>query len=168
LRLKETNIEDLTGRSFRIIINNGKDGIVQSKLWKELDLNSRDGSRVAIRLEERALIKRKRFLDKGRWTYKLFPTKLPINTKSIELAPCLGCPVEHMCSIDGIYSPNNCGLVEDWIMISFSERTQLQPEFNIDHEPVQRENQTKERQVILRVSKNNKKIRNSMVGKRAK
>jgi hypothetical protein len=170
LRLKETDIEDLTGKSFRIIINNGKDGIVQSKLWKELDLNSRDGSRVAIRLEERALIKRERFLDKGRWTYKLFPTKLPIDTKSIELAPCLGCPVEHMCSTDGTYSPNNCSLVEDWIMISFNERTQLQPGLNYnihrDHEPVQRENQTNERRVVIRVSKNNKKIRNSAVGKR--
>ena len=45
---KWAEIEDLAGKSLKIITNNGRDGIIQSKLWKELDLNSRDGSRVAI------------------------------------------------------------------------------------------------------------------------
>jgi DNA-binding MarR family transcriptional regulator len=58
LKLNEAQIEDLTGKVFRTIISNGKDGILQSELWKELNLTSRDGSRLAIRLERRSLIRR--------------------------------------------------------------------------------------------------------------
>src|SRR5687768_18098785 len=48
-----TGNEDLAGRGLRIITDKGKGGIVQSQLWKELELNSRDGSRLAISLEKR-------------------------------------------------------------------------------------------------------------------
>jgi len=128
VKLSDADVEGLTGKSFRIIINNGKDGILQSKLWKELDLTSRDGSRVAIRLEKRALIKREKILKNGRWTYKLFAVKLPVGTQSIEQAPCLTCPVEHMCSVDAYYSPNSCNLIENWILVSFDAATQQQEE----------------------------------------
>jgi hypothetical protein len=125
LKLDENEIEDLTGRVFRTIISNGKDGILQSELWKELDLTSRDGSRVAIRLEKRALIRREKILESGRWTYKLFAIKLPVDTKSIDRAPCLTCPVEHMCSLDGSYSPTSCTLIENWLINSLND-TRLQ------------------------------------------
>jgi len=120
LKLNETEVDDLTGKVFRTIISNGKDGILQSELWKELDLTSRDGSRVAIRLEKRSLIRREKILESGRWTYKLFAVKLPVDTTSIEKSPCLTCPVEHMCSLDGSYSPTSCNLIEVWLITSFS------------------------------------------------
>lgn len=128
MKLSDIDVEGLTGRSFRIIINNGKEGILQSKLWKELDLTSRDGSRVAIRLEKRSLIKRVKVLQEGRWTYKLFALKLPVGTDTIEQAPCLTCPVEHMCSVDAYYSPNSCNLIENWTLISYDTATE--PHFN--------------------------------------
>lgn len=118
MKLDEAQIEDLTGKVFRTIVSNGKDGILQSELWKELDLTSRDGSRVAIRLERRSLIRREKMLENGRWTYKLFATKLPIDTASVENAPCLTCPVEHMCSLDGSYSPITCTFIENWLISS--------------------------------------------------
>jgi hypothetical protein len=124
LELNEAQIEDLTGKVFRTIVSNGKGGILQSELWKELDLTSRDGSRVAIRLERRALIRREKMLENGRWTYKLFATKLPIDTSSVENAPCLTCPVEHMCSVDGSYSPMTCNLIEDWLVTSLDMANQ--------------------------------------------
>ena len=120
MKLNEAQIEDLTGKVFRTIISNGKDGILQSELWKELNLTSRDGSRLAIRLERRSLIRREKMLENGRWTYKLFAVKLPIDTTSIEQAPCLTCPVEHMCSLEGSYSPTSCSLIEDWLINSFN------------------------------------------------
>ena len=132
MKLDDADIEDLTGKSFRIIINNGKDGILQSNLWKQLDLTSRDGSRLAIRLEKRSLIKREKILENGRWTYKLFPVKLPVGTQSIEQAPCLTCPVEHMCSVDAYYSPTNCNLIENWILVSFNSGVQ-EHELRQDH-----------------------------------
>lgn len=116
MKLNEAQIEDLTGKVFRTIVSNGKNGILQSELWKELDLTSRDGSRVAIRLEHRALIRREKMLENGRWTYKLFATKLPIDTSSIENAPCLTCQYEHMCSLEGSYSPITCGYIETWLV----------------------------------------------------
>jgi hypothetical protein len=109
-------IEDLTGKTFKIITHNGKDGILQSSLWKKLAITSRDGSRLALRLEKQSLIKREKILEKGRWTYKLLPVKLPVDTESIDKVPCLMCPVEHMCSEDGSYSPNNCNLIQDWLL----------------------------------------------------
>lgn len=128
MNLIDPDVEGLTGKSFRIIINNGKNGILQSKLWKELDLTSRDGSRLAIRLEKRSLIKREKILKNGRWTYKLFAVKLPVGTQTIEQAPCLTCPVEHMCSVDSYYSPNSCNLIENWIVVSFNNATPQQEE----------------------------------------
>jgi DNA-binding Lrp family transcriptional regulator len=113
---EDDSIEDLTSKVFRIVAENGKDGILQSELWKRLDLTSRDGSRLSIRLERRALIKRERVLENGRWTYKLVAIKLPVDTTCIEQAPCLTCPVEHMCSIDGAVSPNTCMLIENWVI----------------------------------------------------
>jgi len=127
LKLNDADIEDVTGKTFRIIIDKGKDGILQSKLWKELKLNSRDGSRVAIRLEKRSLIKRQKILQNGRWTYKLFAIKVPAGTQCIDQVPCLTCPVEHMCCVDAPYSPNNCNLIEDWILFSFDGSNKRQP-----------------------------------------
>ena len=130
MKLNESQIEDLAGKVFRTIISNGKDGILQSELWKELDLTSRDGSRVAIRLEKRALIRREKMLENGRWTYKLFAVKLPVDTTSIEQAPCLTCPVEHMCSLEASYSPTSCNLIEDWLISSFNSANQKPIKFS--------------------------------------
>jgi hypothetical protein len=142
LDLNEAQIEDLTGKVFRTIVSNGKGGILQSELWKELDLTSRDGSRVAIRLERRALIRREKMLENGRWTYKLFATKLPIDTSSIENAPCLTCPVEHMCSVDGSYSPMTCNLIEDWLVTSLDMANQQRREHDLHQQQQQEQQQT--------------------------
>lgn len=117
--------EDATWKTFRIIIHNGKDGILQSRLWKELETTSRHGSRLAMKLEKQSLIKRERILEKGRWTYKLLPIEMPVDTESINKAPCLSCPVEHMCSVDCYYSPNNCNLIQDWLLSSIDTSSLL-------------------------------------------
>jgi hypothetical protein len=164
-----TDLEDLAGKSLRIITNNGRDGIVQSKLWKELDLSSRDGSRVAMSLEKRSLIKRVKFFANGRWTYRLLPTKLPISMDCIESAPCLSCPVEHMCSTDSPYSPHNCDLVEDWITISFQDRVQIKPKIRDnmrqESEVVQSE-KPKRSKILSKVAKNNRKYKKRSMRRR--
>ncbi|MFQ5940191.1 MAG: transcriptional regulator [Nitrososphaerales archaeon] len=122
---EDDSIEDLTSKVFRVVVENGKDGILQSELWKKLDLTSRDGSRLSIRLERRSLIKREKVLESGRWTYKLIAIKLPVDTTCIEQAPCLTCPVEHMCSVDSAVSPNTCMLIENWILNEIGRSEQL-------------------------------------------
>lgn len=164
-----TDLEDLAGKSLRIITNNGRDGIVQSKLWKELDLNSRDGSRVAISLEKRSLIRRVKFFDNGRWTYRLLPTKLPVSMDCIESAPCLSCPVEHMCSTDSPYSPHSCGLVEDWITVSFQAGSQIKPKIqNILHQEtrVVPSEKPKRSKLLYKVPKHNRKSKKTDVRRR--
>lgn len=125
---EDDSIEDLTSKVFRIVAENGKDGILQSELWKKLDLTSRDGSRLSIRLERRSLIKREKVLENGRWTYKLVAIKLPVDTTCIEQAPCLTCPVEHMCSVDGTVSPNTCMLIENWVINEVNKQNDVKSE----------------------------------------
>lgn len=52
-----------------------RNGIYQSELWKELDVSSRTGSRIASDLEERSLIRREEVTYKGRKTYLLRPAQ---------------------------------------------------------------------------------------------
>jgi hypothetical protein len=157
---KWVEIEDLAGKSLKIITNNGRDGIIQSKLWKELDLNSREGSRVAITLEKRSLIKRVKFFENGHWSYRLLPSKLPVSMDCIESAPCLSCPVEHMCSVDSLYSPHSCRLVEDWITVSSHSTTQIMQK-NDGH--VGKESEKPNRNGLLaKVSKNKRKTKSEL------
>jgi len=97
-------------------------GILQSQLWKKFKLSSRDGSRLALKLERMGMITREKILEKERWTYKLIIKKTPVSTKSIEGAPCLTCPVEAKCSLDGEVSPKTCQWIEDWVMIELKNK----------------------------------------------
>src|SRR5207302_11386631 len=75
----EEELVDLTSRVYKLVVERGKDGVLQSEIWKELVLTSRDGSRLAIRLENRGMIRRVKVLDVGRGTSILTPLRLPAN-----------------------------------------------------------------------------------------
>ena len=114
------DMEKLTTRVCNIVVEHGDDGIFQSDLWKKLKLTSRDGSRLALKLERRNIIKREKVLENGRLTYKLKILKMPVSTETIEAAPCLICPVEQKCSLDGEVSPRTCPLIEQWVLTEFT------------------------------------------------
>jgi hypothetical protein len=116
----EEELVDLTSRVYKLVVERGKDGVLQSEIWKELGLTSRDGSRLAIRLEKRGMIRRVKVLDDGRWTYKLTPLRLPANISSMESAPCIVCPVESKCSVTTDINPLTCPLVGPWVMKEFA------------------------------------------------
>jgi len=119
-RKTKDEFAELTGRVYEIVIEHGKEGILQSELWKKLDLTSREGSRLAIKLEKRRIVERIKLLEGGRWTYKLIPVKFPIKTTSIEHIPCITCPDEERCSGDetlpGVVTPFDCLLIENWAL----------------------------------------------------
>ena len=115
---------DLTSRVYKLVVEHGKDGVLQSELWKKLHLTSRDGSRLAIRLEKRGLVKRERVLDNGRWTYKLTPLRFPIQIKSIEQAPCITCASESKCAPNGVVTPYTCDKIVDWVRQEYAAYTQ--------------------------------------------
>jgi predicted DNA-binding transcriptional regulator len=112
----EEELVDLTSRVYKLVVERGKDGVLQSEIWKELGLTSRDGSRLAIRLERRGLIGRVKVLEEGRWTYKLTPLRFPTDMASIEKAPCIVCQYESKCSIDGEVSPYVCPWIGPWAL----------------------------------------------------
>lgn len=116
----EEELVDLTSRVYKLVVERGKDGVLQSEIWKELGLTSRDGSRLAIRLEKRGMIRRVKVLDDGRWTYKLTPLRLPANISSMEMAPCIVCPVESKCSVTTDINPLTCPLLGPWVMKEFA------------------------------------------------
>jgi predicted DNA-binding transcriptional regulator len=112
----EEELVDLTSRVYKLVVERGKDGVLQSEIWKELGLTSRDGSRLAIRLERRGLIGRVKVLEEGRWTYKLTPLRFPTDMASIEKAPCIVCQYESKCSVDGEISPYICPWIGPWVI----------------------------------------------------
>ncbi len=125
---KQNGVLDLTSRVYKLVVELGKEGVLQSELWKKLNLTSRDGSRLAIRLEKRGLVKRERVLDNGRWTYKLTPLRLPIQIKSIEQAPCITCVVETKCAPNGIITPYTCSKIVEWVKQDYVANSQSSSE----------------------------------------
>jgi predicted DNA-binding transcriptional regulator len=112
----EEELVDLTSRVYKLVVERGRDGVLQSEIWKELGLTSRDGSRLAIRLERRGLIGRVKVLEEGRWTYKLTPLRFPTDMASIEKAPCIVCQFEPKCSVEGEISPYVCPWIGPWVI----------------------------------------------------
>jgi len=115
-QIEKVDMERLTNKVCDILAERESDGMFQSELWKKLKLTSRDGSRLALKLERMGTITREKLLEKERWTYKLILKKTPISTESIVNAPCLVCPVEQKCSLEGEISPRNCQFIEDWVI----------------------------------------------------
>ena len=79
-------------RALRLIYDAGDEGLLQSELWKLLDVSSREGSRLAKKFEEKGRIVREKVLNDGRWTYKLFSKNEPVTLDSVRGCPCRGSP----------------------------------------------------------------------------
>ena len=124
----EEELVDLTSQVYELVLERGKEGVLQSEVWKELRLSSRDGSRLAIRLERRGLIGRVKALEEGRWTYKLTPLRFPTDMASIEKAPCITSPYESGCIKNGEIDPLVCPSIGPWVIQEYrAARSQSQP-----------------------------------------
>ena len=107
---------DLEQKALQYIMNTGFDGVLQSDLWRELGATSREGSRISLKLESKGLIRREKELREGRWTYRLFPKRLPANIDAIVDCPCLMCTENPRCDPASAPSPQNCERLTDWIL----------------------------------------------------
>jgi hypothetical protein len=119
-QIEKVDMEKLTNRVC-LFLTNYDNGIIQSELWKKFKLTSRDGSRLALKLERMGIITREKILENKRWTYVLKIKKTPVSTESIENAPCLVCPVEQKCSLEGEVSPKTCNWIEEWTIAELSK-----------------------------------------------
>jgi DNA-binding MarR family transcriptional regulator len=76
-------VEDLSSdekQAYELISSH--DGILQSDLWKELDITSRKGSRLATSLAKKDLLTREQTTSDGRLTYRLEPTNSDASTRT--------------------------------------------------------------------------------------
>jgi len=120
-QIEKVNMEKLTSKVCMILAEREGKQMIQSELWKKLKLTSRDGSRLALKLERLGTITREKILEKGRWTYKLILKKTPISTQSLGNAPCLTCPVEQKCTLEGEVSPRSCQWIQDWVLVQIKK-----------------------------------------------
>ena len=114
--VKMSKRNDLEQKALQFIMNTGFDGILQSELWRKLGASSREGSRIAIKLEGKRLIRREKELRNGRWTYRLYPKRLPARIDSIADVPCLMCPDNPRCDPSSAISPQNCEKFTEWLL----------------------------------------------------
>lgn len=121
-KIERVDMEKLTNKVCVILAKYESDGMFQNDLWKKLKISNRDGSRLALKLERTGIINRVKLLQKERWTYKLILKKTPISTVSIENAPCLVCPVEQKCTLDGEVSPRTCQWIDNWVIAELKRK----------------------------------------------
>jgi DNA-binding Lrp family transcriptional regulator len=114
---------DLEQKALQIIMSAGNNGLLQSELWRKLGASSREGSRIALKLESKGLIRRERELRNGRWTYRLYPKRLPASIDSIVDCPCVMCPDSPRCGPTGNVTPQNCEKLTEWLF-RMAESTQ--------------------------------------------
>ena len=118
---QEDQLLDFTSNVYKLVVDHGSEGVLQSIVWKDLKLSSRDGSRLVIRLERRGMIRREKVLEDGRWTYKLTPLRMPVQIKSIEAVPCITYPYKAKCSLSGVVSPLSCPWISEWVTKEYRE-----------------------------------------------
>ena len=106
---------ELEDRAFQLILEAGKEGILQSEIWKKLGTDSRIGSRIASKLESKGIIKRQRELHERRWTYRLISLKEPVTMGSIRGCPCMACEDIEKCGSGLLVSPLLCKKLTYWI-----------------------------------------------------
>ena len=108
--------EELEHRALQIITANGDEGILQCHLWREMGASGRDGSRISLKLENKNLIRRERELYEGRWSYRIFTKKRPIEIDSILDIPCVFCENVSKCDAGSEVSPNACTEMTRWLL----------------------------------------------------
>ena len=102
-------------KALKLIFDTGEEGLLQSELWKLLDVSSREGSRIAKKFEEKGRVYRERILNNGRWTYKIFSKKKLVTLDSIAGCPCLVCPDVEKCFRGGTIDPATCLKLTAWL-----------------------------------------------------
>ncbi|MCL7384747.1 MAG: hypothetical protein LZ158_00040 [Thaumarchaeota archaeon] len=113
MQMKMTKLEE---RAIKLLLKYEDKGILQSELWHKLGVTSREGSRIAIKLEKKGIVKRVKEFANDRWTRRLVPLIRQLSIEPIKGAPCPSCPHENTCGLDKMVTPCTCVQLEEWIM----------------------------------------------------
>ncbi len=119
---KGKNFAELEKKALELIKSKGS--ILQSDLWKILNLDSRDGSRLVLKLVKKGMVERELVQVNGRKTYKLTIKErriiqrmkgLHISLESTLDVPCTTCKFLQQCGPGNFYSPATCTWMDDWL-----------------------------------------------------
>ena len=117
-----SRLTELERKALEIIKSRGDEGIYQNELWKILGIDSREGSRLALRLLKKGLIIREPVIHNGRRTYRLVLAKpvrvrfkLRVNLDTVINIPCFVCPHLERCHTGGFYDPRTCPVLNQWL-----------------------------------------------------
>jgi DNA-binding Lrp family transcriptional regulator len=113
----------LDKKAFEIIMSHSqKGGIVQSELWKMLGVDSKEGSKIVLRLLRRGLIARKEINHNGRKTYVLMVAHhseergIDISIDDVIQIPCFTCEYLYLeCGDTSKLNPSNCVKLDNFI-----------------------------------------------------
>ncbi len=93
------------------VIQEKPEGILQSDLWKTLDVDSRKCSRIVKKLLDSGMIERIEFRKNGIKTFVLKAKRRPVDPGQLlageELIPCIACDLE--CMVE------ECPRLLDWM-----------------------------------------------------
>ncbi|MBD3229754.1 MAG: Lrp/AsnC family transcriptional regulator [Candidatus Lokiarchaeota archaeon] len=111
-------MEQLEIEALEYIKTQGSKGVLQSELWKYLGATSRDGSRIAVSLEESGYIEREKELNNGRWTYRLYyvnKNQDEVKWDTLDDCPCFLCDYLDIC---GTERSTKCKKLLHWMQES--------------------------------------------------
>jgi DNA-binding MarR family transcriptional regulator len=121
LSTRRINLEQ---NALQLIFNSEGEGLIQSEMWKELGVSSREVSRLVLKFEEKGIIERRRVLHNGRWTYRLYSKRQYVTLNSIYDCPCLTCEEIDRCFPRGAKTSISCNELTKWIEV----KTKKSPE----------------------------------------
>jgi len=117
-----SKLSELESKALEVIKSRGEQGIYQHELWKLLGIDSREGSRLAIRLLKKGLIVREPVVHEGRRTYRLMLAKPVVAAVKVEVnldfamtIPCFTCSNLERCHPGGFFDPANCPKLNQWL-----------------------------------------------------
>ena len=90
---------------------------LQCDLWKALNVSSREGSRITLRLERKGLVKREPIVYNKRKTYKivLVRREAKVDVDEVVTCPCFSCPDIERCAPGQPISPGRCPALTKWL-----------------------------------------------------
>jgi DNA-binding MarR family transcriptional regulator len=111
--------------AYEVIRSAGSKGLLQSDLWRSLNTNSREGSRIATKLEKKGLVRRSKELCEGRWTYRLYvDEKTEVSEVlwcTLDHCPCFTCKNLTQCGQGQTISPMECPMLDQWLTVQIAE-----------------------------------------------
>lgn len=131
LRVRETLhdlidlLPPLERKAFDIISSKSREGgIPQVELWKLLGIDSREGSKIVLKLMRRGLVVRKEIEFNGKKAYVLTlpghimsqdDFSLPVNIESVLDIPCFTCPYLSICASSADEPWRRCDKIKGFV-----------------------------------------------------